>query len=376
MNCTQLIPLFAALTFALPAQDDKKPQDKPAEGPKSEAPKDDAGKSAKVDFVAQVLPILEKRCVECHKAPHTGADGKQKKPKGGVTMDSRAAIEKSKKGKLIVASKPDDSLLYHSITLPADDEDRMPPAKKGDPLPQDQLDLIKKWIEEGADFGAWTGADAKSDQKPTEKGANEKPKEPAKGDAKKDQPKKTGEGALAQLGADLAPLPPAAMDALRSRFSVEPAALDSALLRVSSFGREATIDDAAIAALAAAGEHIAELVLARTQVTDASMALVAAMPRLLHLDLRATKVGDAGIKALAAARELRSLNLVGSEVGDAGLAALGSCAKLEAVYLWQTPVSAQAVVDLQHALPTAKIVLTADLPSPMADADAGRNRRR
>lgn len=380
MNCIRLIPLFAALTFGLPAQDDTKPQDKPKDAPKSETPEknkgEDAGKADKVDFVTQVLPILEKSCVECHKAPHTGSDGKQKKPKGGVTLDTRAAIEKSKKGKLVVASKPDESMLYHSITLPADDEDRMPPAKKGDPLPQDQIDLIKKWIEQGADYGTWTGSDAKSDAKPAEKGSDDKAKEPAKEDAKKDQPKKGSKGEFAQLGAGLAPLPQDAIDALRTRFSVEPFAVDSALLRVSAFGREAAIDDAAVAALASAKDHVAELVLARTHVTDACMAQVAAMPRLVHLDLRATKVGDAGAAKLAAARELRSVNLVGSEVGDHGIASLSACAKLQDVYVWQTKATATAVVALQQSLPSARVVFTADLPSPMADAEAGRNRRR
>jgi hypothetical protein len=33
----------------------------------------------------------------------------------------------------------------------------MPP--KGDRLTAEQLDLIKKWITEGASFGAWKGAE-------------------------------------------------------------------------------------------------------------------------------------------------------------------------------------------------------------------------
>ena len=67
-----------------------------------------------------------------------------------------------------------------------------------------------------------------------EKGTDEKAKEPAKEDAKKDQPKKGSKGELSQLGAGLAPLPQDAIDSLRTRFSVEPFAVDSALLRVSA----------------------------------------------------------------------------------------------------------------------------------------------
>ncbi|MCU0867347.1 MAG: hypothetical protein MUC36_26485 [Planctomycetes bacterium] len=141
-------------------------------------PKDKAPAAKGVDFATQIWPILEKSCVECHAAAHTGADGKMKKPKGGVVLDHKDGILAGKKGKpLFVAKKPDESMIYQSITLPADDEDRMPPAKKGDPLPKDQQELIKKWIEDGGEFGTWTGKKAEEKPKEGEKG-KEKPATP------------------------------------------------------------------------------------------------------------------------------------------------------------------------------------------------------
>lgn len=131
-----------------------------------------------VDFEKQIWPILEQNCIKCHSAPHTDAEGRTKKPKGGVVLDSKDGITTSKKGKLIAAKKPDDSLLYASITLPADHEDRMPPAKEGAPLPKEKTDLIKKWLEEGASFGKWTG------KKPD---AGDKDKDKGKGKDGKDQ---------------------------------------------------------------------------------------------------------------------------------------------------------------------------------------------
>ncbi len=114
---------------------------------------------AAVDFETQVWPILQTRCVECHTTEHVVDGGRKKKPKGGVTLDTKVGIEGSKKGKLVVAKKPGDSLLYAAITLPADHDDRMPPAKAKDntPLAKEQTDLIKTWIEQGARFGKWTG---------------------------------------------------------------------------------------------------------------------------------------------------------------------------------------------------------------------------
>ena len=111
----------------------------------------------KIDFAKDVFPILDRNCTECHRATYTDENGRKRRPKGRVMLDTLANIKKSKRGKLFVAKKPDDSIIMESITLPAEDEDRMPPPKKGPPLSKTQVDLIKRWIEEGADFGAWTG---------------------------------------------------------------------------------------------------------------------------------------------------------------------------------------------------------------------------
>jgi uncharacterized membrane protein len=137
--------------------------------------------AAKVDFEKQILPILEKNCVECH-TTKPGPDGKVKKPKGGITFDTKDGLmAEKKKVKLLVPKKPDESAIYNAITLPADHDDRMPPAKKGAPLSKEQTDLIKQWIDEGADFGKWVGAkpDPKSKDAEKPKGA-EKPKDAEK----------------------------------------------------------------------------------------------------------------------------------------------------------------------------------------------------
>ena len=54
----------------------------------------------------------------------------------------------------VKAKSLDDSHVYLRITLDHEDDDYMPP--KGDPLTEEQVELIKKWIEGGADYGKWT----------------------------------------------------------------------------------------------------------------------------------------------------------------------------------------------------------------------------
>lgn len=148
----------------------KPPEGKPAEGGKPAAGAKVAAHA--VDFEKQILPILESRCVDCHSAGKAGPDGKPRRPKGGVALDGKDGMMASKKGKLIVAKKAEESLLYKAITQAADSEDRMPPAKAKNPemLSKEQTDLIKQWIDEGASFGKWVGKKAEA---PAEKGKEE-----------------------------------------------------------------------------------------------------------------------------------------------------------------------------------------------------------
>jgi hypothetical protein len=357
MKTTTLLPFAILLsTLALAAQG--KGGDEPA-------------KTDKVDFEKQIWPILEKNCLECHSTAHTGPDGKLKKPKGGVIFDNKAAMQSGKKGKLIVAKNPGDSLMHHAITLPADDEDRMPPAKKGDPLPKEQQELIGRWIEQGADFGAWSGKKGKEGEKPKD---GDKPKEGDAGKGKGGTGKEEAE--LAALAAGLAPVASDVLAPVAAVATIEPVAHDSPLLCVSFFGREGEVDDQVVASLAPLFAHIVELNLGRTKVTDGACAEIARMQRLRRLDLHSTAIGDAGVANLANCAELRSVNLNDTKVGDAGATALGRLPKLAAVYLWGTRATATAVAHLQGTLQGARVVMAAELPEPLPAEQQGQRRRR
>ncbi len=330
----------------------------------------------KVDFAKDVFPILDRNCTECHRATYVDENGRRRRPKGRVMLDTLANIKKSKRGKLFVANKPDDSIIMESITLPAEDEDRMPPPKKGPPLSKTQVDLIKRWIEEGADFGAWTGEAA------TPKEDSGKPREPKRKNSgsRSSAPKKKrrGPSPVVTLSKGLQPVKAATLApfaAPDSRFTVQSIGDDSPLLRVSCCGRTDAVDDAALEQLLPIAEHVFELDLARSGVGDGGCAVIGKMKRLTKLDLRQSSVSNAGVKELAACRELRSLNLFDTRVGDYALQALGELRKLEQLYVWKTDVSAKAVVRLREQLEGLRIVFAPDLPGAMATEPAPRRRR-
>lgn len=115
----------------------------------------------KVNFEKQIYPIFEAKCLKCHTKETTdAATGKVKKPKAGLAMDSSAGLikgGKESKEKTLVAGKADESELYKLTLLPPSDEMAMPPDGKADPLTDAEKALLKKWIDDGADFGGWKG---------------------------------------------------------------------------------------------------------------------------------------------------------------------------------------------------------------------------
>ncbi|MGN6135853.1 MAG: DUF1553 domain-containing protein [Aureliella sp.] len=101
---------------------------------------------ARIDFAKQIAPILRRACVECH-GPS--------KQEGDLRLDRREA------GSLtatIVPGQPDQSELLRRITLPRGHEEVMPAV--GEPLPAAQVEIIRRWIAQGADWPESQASDA------------------------------------------------------------------------------------------------------------------------------------------------------------------------------------------------------------------------
>ncbi|MGJ8637972.1 MAG: hypothetical protein ACSHYA_01145 [Opitutaceae bacterium] len=111
----------------------------------------------KIDFGTEIYPILRESCLSCHAAPYEDTKGRMKKPKGSTRLDTPEWIQKGHAEKdgtweaIIVAGDAEASSFYTLTILPEDHDDIMP--AKGDPLTKAQTDLIKNWINSGADFG-------------------------------------------------------------------------------------------------------------------------------------------------------------------------------------------------------------------------------
>jgi len=95
-----------------------------------------------VDFKADIWPIFQSKCVECH-----GAE----KKKSGLRMHTKEeAMKGGTEGPMIVAGKSAESLLVQLIAGTNENFDRMPP--EGDPLTDEQIGLVRAWIDQGANW--------------------------------------------------------------------------------------------------------------------------------------------------------------------------------------------------------------------------------
>ena len=93
-----------------------------------------------VDFEAEVLPILEDHCIDCH------GDEKQK---SALRLDTALGLLRGGESgeALLVGGKSAESYLFKRVST-AVAKDAMPP--KGERLSAEQVAVLQRWIDEGA----------------------------------------------------------------------------------------------------------------------------------------------------------------------------------------------------------------------------------
>ncbi len=109
-----------------------------------------ASAAEKVLFNRDVRPILSQNCFACH-----GFDAKKRE--ADLRLDVReSAIGKAESGKAaIVPGKLEESELWHRIHA-TDPTEIMPPPKHHAPLTAKQKEILRSWIEQGAEYeGHW-----------------------------------------------------------------------------------------------------------------------------------------------------------------------------------------------------------------------------
>lgn len=302
-------------------------------------------------FAQVIAPILERRCVACHK---------EGKAKGKLRLDSYEAILKGGgDGPGIEIGKSASSLIIQRMELPLEDDERMPP--KGKPQPEEtELRVLKWWIDAGAskdqklsateipaaikaDIVSLGGgrahvATAAADEH--SHGEEEAHGEEPKKQSAPDEQLKTMVGRLA--------------DEFPGSVTFESEGSDA--VAFTAVGLREGLDDTSFAKFDPLMSHLVTADLSATKITDQSVALLADAKNLRMLRLAETAISDAAIDHLLNLPELESLNLYGTKVTDAAVVKLSGLPKLKRLFLWHTAVTPAGLAELKQKLPGCEIV--------------------
>ena len=102
------------------------------------------GRAADIDFNRDVRPILSDKCFACH-----GPDERHRKKKLRLDVEEDALASG-----VIVAGKPADSEFIRRL-IATDEQELMPPAKSGKKLTAAEIDVLKKWVAQGAKYAPY-----------------------------------------------------------------------------------------------------------------------------------------------------------------------------------------------------------------------------
>ncbi|MBC7855959.1 MAG: hypothetical protein IAF94_21225, partial [Pirellulaceae bacterium] len=100
-----------------------------------------------IEFNRDIRPILSDNCFQCH-----GPDANARQAELRLDREEDA-VALRKEGAAIVRGKPAESELVGRITN-ANVDERMPPVESGKKLSPQQIELLRRWVEQGAKWQA------------------------------------------------------------------------------------------------------------------------------------------------------------------------------------------------------------------------------
>ena len=100
---------------------------------------------AEVNFTKEVRPILSKYCFHCHGPDETTREAK-------LRLDTKDGLFTPRKKRFpIVAGKAHESEVFKRM-ITDDEDDIMPPPEAKKEMSKEEIDIIKRWIEQGAPY--------------------------------------------------------------------------------------------------------------------------------------------------------------------------------------------------------------------------------
>ncbi|HSF54468.1 MAG TPA: c-type cytochrome domain-containing protein [Algoriphagus sp.] len=289
--------------------------------------------SNEVEFVALedaevfqhlVQPILEAKCIACHK---------EGKVKGELRLDHLEGLQKGgKNGPFVIPGDIEKSLLIQRINLPTDSKEHMPPKNKAQ-LTDEELEILQLWVASGSSF----------DQKVTE--------------LKSEEP-------LFQLASNrfsnqknytFDPASDSDIKDLNNFFrKVNPVFPGSPALEIAYYGTSA-FDPESLKDLKKVKEQVVKINLNRMPLESVDLTFLRDFPNLEELQLNFTGISANQISNLEGLSNLRNLALSGNELGPEAVTALSKLKQVKRLFLWNSGLDEASQNSLTKELATTRI---------------------
>ncbi|RXK48292.1 c-type cytochrome domain-containing protein [Aquirufa rosea] len=281
-------------------------------------------------FQDVVQPILEKKCVACHNPD---------KIKGELLLtDAKAIAKGGKTGPLLVAGKPELSLLIQRAHLSIDDKKHMPPIGRPQ-LTDDELQLLSWWVKRQATF-------------------TQKVLDFESSDSLRILSSKLLATSTSPVESfDFSEADEKTIQKLSNEYrTILLFAKDSPALSVNFFNK-AQYQAKKLEELKEIKEQIVSLSLAKMPVQNADLEHIKPFEHLHTLNLNFTDVTEVGLKELAGLKELMLLSLTGTHLKAPGLGnALKAIPNLKKVFVWDTGLSLAEIQALQKQLKGIQVI--------------------
>ncbi|MDR7130721.1 putative membrane protein [Algoriphagus sp. 4150] len=271
-----------------------------------------------------VKPILQAKCISCHK---------EGKIKGELRMDHPAGLQKGgKSGPFAVAGDFENSLLIQRINLPEDDKKHMPPANKAQ-LTEEELLILREWVASGADF------DTKLVTLPPTNELYQLAS--VKFEENKTYSFKAADADhIAKLNTSF-----------RSVQALYP---ESPALAVSYFGTSA-FQPKSLSELKIIKDQIVRFSLNKMPLARVDLKFLTDFKHLEELQLNFTDLDTDQLKVISELKTLKTLAISGNTIDNTSLQNLSKIKSLKKLYLWQTGLGNQEQETIRKSLPSTEL---------------------
>lgn len=288
-------------------------------------------------FVYQnaIQPLLQNRCYTCH-----GSE----KQKGKLRLDQEEFILKGgKNGRTLVKGKADESELIRRLLLPLNNDEHMAPKEKPQ-LTENEIKLLKWWIDNGADFkNKFKDLPQPEDIKPVLASLH-------KGESISEH-SKVSEIPTEDVGMVDEKILKKFTDAGIIMLPVTQNSnyLSANFINAKSMGKDV------LDLIKSIEKQLIWLKLENNKVTDQTLNAIKDCKKLTRLSLNDTPITDAGLAQLKDLDQLQSLSLVGTKVTLKGIDQLKKLKKLKFLYLYHTNINKADLVSIKKLLPKVSL---------------------